>query len=133
MSFALPDLNDEVHIEQITAIEDSLEWMLANDDGDVYADKLTENEIENDLPHSDNEGEFNEVVGAALDDSHLSPKRRMPIAQNYKYEILTVILSDMHSSPRPQVPVALKYNKHVSEILSDGHQSPGDNARRSKS
>ena len=68
MSFALPDLNDEVHIEQITAIEDSLEWMLANDDGDVYADKLTENEIENDLPHSDNEGEFNEVVGAALDD-----------------------------------------------------------------
>ncbi|KAK9180661.1 hypothetical protein WN944_023794 [Citrus x changshan-huyou] len=68
MSFALPDLNDEVHIEQMTAIEGSLEWMLANNDGDVYADKLIENKIENDLPHADSEGEFNEVVGVALND-----------------------------------------------------------------
>lgn len=28
--FALPDLNDEVYIEQVTAIEDSLEMIAAN-------------------------------------------------------------------------------------------------------
>ncbi|KAK9218837.1 hypothetical protein WN943_007475 [Citrus x changshan-huyou] len=39
--FALPDLNDEVHIEQVTTVEDSLEMMAANDDGDVFADECT--------------------------------------------------------------------------------------------
>ncbi|KAK9225451.1 hypothetical protein WN943_010493 [Citrus x changshan-huyou] len=53
--FALPNLNDEVHIEQMTAIEDSLEIMAANDDGDVFADECTYYNIENDLPHADSE------------------------------------------------------------------------------
>ncbi|KAK9232954.1 hypothetical protein WN943_023203 [Citrus x changshan-huyou] len=50
------------------AIDDSLERVAANDDGDVYVDEPAENKIENDLPHADSEGEVNEVVGAALDD-----------------------------------------------------------------
>ena len=44
--FALPYLNDEIHIEQVTTIEDSLEIMAANDNGDVFADECTENNIE---------------------------------------------------------------------------------------
>ena len=39
--FALPDLNDEVHIEQVTAIEDFVEMMTTNDDRDVFADECT--------------------------------------------------------------------------------------------
>ncbi|KAK9206722.1 hypothetical protein WN943_017001 [Citrus x changshan-huyou] len=37
--FALPDLNDEVHIEQVTAIEDFVGMMATNDDRDVFADE----------------------------------------------------------------------------------------------
>ena len=66
--FALSDLNDEVNeVEQVTAIEDFVEMMATNDDRDVFADECTENNIENDLPHADSEGEVNEVVDAVLD------------------------------------------------------------------
>ncbi|KAK9222523.1 hypothetical protein WN944_010959 [Citrus x changshan-huyou] len=40
--FALSDLNDEVHIEQVTAIEDFVEMMATNDDRDVFADECAE-------------------------------------------------------------------------------------------
>ncbi|KAK9193005.1 hypothetical protein WN944_003701 [Citrus x changshan-huyou] len=40
--FALSDLNDEVHIEQVTTIEDFVEMMATNDDRDVFADECTE-------------------------------------------------------------------------------------------
>ena len=39
--FALPDLNDEVRIEQVTAIEDFVEMMATNDDNDVFADECS--------------------------------------------------------------------------------------------
>ena len=39
--FALSDLNDKVHIEQVTAIEDFVEMMATNDDRDVFADECT--------------------------------------------------------------------------------------------
>ncbi|KAK9212114.1 hypothetical protein WN943_001495 [Citrus x changshan-huyou] len=56
--FALSDFNDEVNeVEQGTAIEDLVEMMATNDDRDVFADECTENNIENDLPHADSEGE----------------------------------------------------------------------------
>ena len=42
--------------------------MAANDDGDVFTDERTENNIEDDLSHADSEWEVNEVVGVALDD-----------------------------------------------------------------
>ncbi|KAH9671509.1 SWIM-type domain-containing protein [Citrus sinensis] len=41
--------------------------MATNDDRDVFVDECTENNIENDLPHADSEGEVNEVVDAVLD------------------------------------------------------------------
>ena len=66
--FALSDFNDEVNeVQQGTAIEDLVEMMTTNDDRDVFADECTENNIENDLPHTDSEGEVNEVVDAVLD------------------------------------------------------------------
>ncbi|XP_052299858.1 uncharacterized protein LOC127903575 [Citrus sinensis] len=66
--FALSDFNDEVNeVEQGTAIEDLVEMMATNDDRDVFADECTENNIENDLPHADSEGEVNEVVDVVLD------------------------------------------------------------------
>ena len=39
--FTLPDLNDEVHIEQVTAIEDFVGMMTTNDDKDVFADECS--------------------------------------------------------------------------------------------
>ncbi|KAH9802199.1 SWIM-type domain-containing protein [Citrus sinensis] len=66
--FALSDFNDEVNeVEQGTTIEDLVEMMATNDDRDVFADECTKNNIENDLPHADSEGEVNEVVDAVLD------------------------------------------------------------------
>ena len=66
--FALSDFNDEVNeVEQGTTIEDLVEMMATNDDRDVFADECTENNIENDLPHADSEGEVNEVVDDVLD------------------------------------------------------------------
>ena len=42
IEFALPDLNDEAHIEQVTAIEDFVEMMATNNDRDVFADECIE-------------------------------------------------------------------------------------------
>ena len=64
--FALPNLNDEVHIEQMTAIKDSLEMMAANDDGDVFADECTDYNIENDLPYADSEERLMKLLAVRL-------------------------------------------------------------------
>ncbi|KAK9230263.1 hypothetical protein WN944_023230 [Citrus x changshan-huyou] len=108
--FALSDLNDEVHIEQVTAIEDSLEMMAANDDGDVFADESKHPVIWGDEQSSPEMGANKHPV--IWRDKSLSPGRRVTVAPNF-LDNHSEIWGDKQLFPVRQVLVSPNYRMLV--------------------